>query len=175
MNLLAVSEAAQFWVPTGISLLSIVISALVAWVLYRVSESVRRFERQEDRSDAALKQAEAKLHDAARSLIDERFRAMSHEMNGHVQGFMTTLDELKERLQEGDGLLRTLGDVDHQLELKTVNRMEQIKDYVRDHCASKGDVKEQATSVNDRIDRLSDKVEVMGKQVAVLGEKVEAR
>ncbi len=169
MLVLALTDAATI----SLWAVNLLVSIAMAIVLYRVAAVTKKFERQEDRSDASLKTAETKLHDAATKLIDERFRAMSHEMNGHVHGFVNTLDELKERLSDSDGIFRNLGDADHQNELKTQQRMEQIKDYVRDHCASRGDVREHVQSVNGRIDTMGAKVDSLSREVAVLGTKLE--
>lgn len=115
---------------------------------------------------------EKRLHVTSEKLVDARFQQMTHDLNGHVHNFKLTLDALACRLTDGEAGLTKLVDVDHALEIKTLNRMEQIKDYVRDTCASKQDVREHEKNVAIKFDRLGEKVQALTIAVTSLGKKV---
>lgn len=134
-------------------------SAVISLLIYRMSKT--------DRTIEADKQ---QLHALTTKLVDERFRAMTHELSNHVQGFSAALDELKMRLRDGDVAFEELSDQDKQIELKISSRFEQLKDWIRDTTASREDMKEHTGTVNTRLDRLGEKVQVLGERVAVLSE-----
>lgn len=116
---------------------------------------------------------EQRLHTANDKLIDERFRGMMHDLKGHVAAFQLTLESLTKRLTDGEQSLAKLFDNDHAVEIKSMNRLEQVKDYIRDHTASKADVREHEKAVARQFDALNGKIESLKVSVAELGAKVE--
>src|SRR4051812_390388 len=106
---------------------SLVIQTLMGIGLFYVATIQRRSERKEDKRNADMQQLEARLHETAAKLVEERFRAMTHSLNNHVHGFTTALDELKARVNEANEDVDGLVKEDHQLEVKTLQRMEEIK------------------------------------------------
>lgn len=164
------------WVPVAalaVSITSMLLGAYLTITLHRMNVSLRKYERLEDTRERQVASLEAKVHETAVKLIDERFRAMTHDLNNHVGHFKLTLDSLANRLADGEQGLGKLVDVDHAMEIKTLNRMEQIKDYVRDTCASKADVREHEKNVASRLDRLGEKVQGLTIAVTAMGKNVE--
>lgn len=139
-------------------------SSIVTFTVYQMTKN--------DRNTAGL---EKRLHDANVKLIDERFRSVSHEIRNEVTSFVATLHEMKERLKDGDSDINALSDRDQKLELKLSGCIETLKDYIRDNCASKEDVRDHEQHVRQQFARVGDKVESLGKEVAVLASKIEER
>jgi hypothetical protein len=139
----------------------LVFSAIVSVTLWRLTAWQRRYEGLEDR-----------LHDATTRLIDERFRAMTHQVNSHVQGFVLTVEEMKARLQAGDGELRGLSDRDQKIELALAARIDHLKDYIRDTAASKKDLEKHETAVERKLAQVELRLGDLTSTVAVLTERV---
>lgn len=164
MHLLALSDTAS------ITLWAINITASVGITicLARVAAATRKFERLEDDRDKRVDLLQEKLHKTATSLIDERFRSMTHELNGHVNNFGLTLESLKERIQSGDAELRGLGDRDQRIELAIAGKIESLKDYIRENTASKRDLEKHEQSQDRRLENVAQQVGKLSQDVAVL-------
>jgi hypothetical protein len=155
----------------GIAALSIVVSTVNTIVLYRISQAQKRYERLEDTSDKKISNLGDALHATTTKLIDERFRGMTHEMMSHVQGFTSALDEMKERLKEGDGELSALGQVDQKIEIQLIERMSAMKQWFIENLASKTDLKEHEKAVAQKFDRMGERMGELGREVAVLTDR----
>lgn len=147
--------------PIFLAIFQLVFSAVVSITLWRLSAWQRRYEGLEDR-----------LHDATTRLIDERFRAMTHEVNRHVQGFVLTVEEMKQRIQFGDGEIRGLSDRDQKIELALAVRIDQLKDYIRDTAATKKDLEKHESAVERKLGQVEVRLGDLASTVAVLTERV---
>lgn len=127
-----------------------VFNVIVAVLLYRL----RRNDEVTDSLKKKVELSDEKQHELVAKLVDERFRAMSHEVNNHMQQFLSTIDEMKQRLQEGDGELRVLSERDHGLELKTLNALNDIKLHVVEKAATKEDLKRHEEQVEKKFNEL---------------------
>ena len=136
-------------------------SAVVSVTLWRLTASQRRYDGLEQR-----------LHETTARLVEERFRAMTHEVNSHVQGLVLTLDEMKGRLQHGDGELRSLSERDQKIELALAGRIDLLKDWIREHAAGKSDLDKHETTVERKLGGLEQKLSDLTSNVAVLTERV---
>lgn len=145
----------------SLAVFQLVFSAIVSITLWRLSAWQRRYEG-----------LEGKLHEATTRLVDERFRAMTHEVNSHVQGLLLALEEMKLRIQSGDAELRGLGERDQRIELQVAGRVEQIKDYIRDFAAGKQDLEKHQVSVDRKLSHVELKLSDLTSTVAVLNERV---
>jgi hypothetical protein len=154
MNVLAVLPDA--WL-VGFGIFQVTFSAAVSFAIWRLATAQRKYDMTEDR-----------LHELATKLVDERFRAMTHEVNGHVQSFMSTLDMLKQQIQDGEQDFRVLGDRDQKIELAVAAKIDVLKDYIRDNAASKTDVKDHERSINAKLDRVGERIGELSERVAVL-------
>ena len=144
-----------------LAVFQLVFSAVVSITLWRLSAWQRRYEGLEDR-----------LHDATTRLIDERFRAMTHEVNRHVQGFVLTVEEMKQRIHFGDGEIRGLSDRDQKIELALAVRIDLLKDYIRDTAATKKDLEKHETAVERKLGQVEVRLGDLTSTVAVLTERV---
>ena len=144
-----------------LALFQLVFSFVVSLTLWRLTAWQRRYEGLEDR-----------LHEATTRLIDERFRAMTHEVNSHVHKFLLTVEEMKQRLQSGDGELRLLTDRDQKLELLLAARLDHLKDYIRDTAASKKDLEKHESTVERKLGAVELRLGDLTSTVAVLTERV---
>lgn len=180
---LAVSDAAQLtmW---GVNLLVSIVLAVFVLAMNLGSKKRDRVEDQRNQALAAqivawtsevttlkgeLQGKDGELHALATKLVDERFRAMSHELNNHVDGFVKVLDEMKARLKDGESDLGGMVETAHKLEVQSLQRIAELKDYVREHAASKKDVADHQRQVTDQFNRLGQKIEQIGERVAVAG------
>ena len=144
-----------------VAVFQLAFSAVVSVTLWRLTAWQRRYEG-----------LEGKLHETTTRLVDERFRAMTHEVNSHVQGFLLVLEELKQRVQFGDGEHRTLGDRDQRIELTLSGRFDQLKDYIRDTAASKKDLEKHESAVERKLGQVELRLGDLTSSVAVLSERV---
>ena len=147
--------------PIFLAVFQLVFSAVVSITLWRLTAWQRRYEGLEDR-----------LHDATTRLIDERFRAMTHEVNSHVQGFLLTVEEMKQRIQLGDGEIRGLSDRDQKIELLLSARLDHLKDYIRDTAATKKDLEKHEVTVERKLGQVELRLGDLNSTVAVLTERV---
>jgi chromosome segregation ATPase len=145
----------------SLAIFQLVFSFVVSLTLWRLTAWQRRYEGLEDR-----------LHDATTRLIDERFRAMTHEVNSHVQKFLLTVEEMKQRIQSGDGELRGLSDRDQKLELLLSARLDHLKDYIRDTAATRKDLEKHESSVERKLAQVELRLGDLTSTVAVLTERV---
>lgn len=156
---LAAGEIVRNWL-TGIAIVMSTMTAVgVAWLMTKA----RRAET-----------VEGRLHDLATKLIDERFRSMTHELHGNVQSFVLTLEELKVRLRESDSGFRGLGERDQKIELTLAEKMDQLKDYIRDTAATKKDLEAHETTMERKVERIETQVTDLSKSVAVLNDRMKA-
>jgi paraquat-inducible protein B len=109
-----------------------------------------------------------KLHETAEKLIDERFRAMSHSLNNHVQQFVATLDDMKERLQDGDENFDSITERNQKIELAAVARISDLKEFMRETFCTKSDQCHHNELAERRGHVMAEKLEEIGKDVAVL-------
>ena len=149
------------YLPIFLAVFQLVFSFLVSLSLWRLTAWQRRYEGLEDR-----------LHEATTRLIDERFRAMTHEVNSHVNKFLLTVEEMKQRLQLGDGELRGLSDRDHKIELSLSAKLDHLKDYIRDTAASKKDLEKHESAVERKLVQVELRLGDLTSSVAVLTERV---
>src|SRR3954469_5466836 len=145
----------------SLAVFQLVFSAIVSISLWRLTAWQRRYEG-----------LEGKLHEATTRLVDERFRAMTHEVNSHVQGLLLALEEMKQRVQTGDTELRGLTERDQRIELQVAGRVDQIKDYIRDYAAGKQDLEKHEASVDRKLCHVQMKLSDLASSVAVLNDRV---
>jgi hypothetical protein len=118
-------------------------NAALGWVAWKM------------RSDRAqITSLEDRVHETTVKLIDERMRAISHEVKAHAQSLVSTIDDLKTRLQDGDQRFEKLGEKDHSIELKTMREiLEFQKEIARDGVTRK-DLKEHQDSMSRAVESL---------------------
>lgn len=146
----------------GFNIFQVSFAALVSLVLWRLGVGQKRVDTTDER-----------LHALTSKLVDERFRAMSHEVNGHVNGFMLTLEELKLRLKETEQTFDQLIRAGHVQEMKGVERLEQVKDYIRDQTASRQDLREHQKNADAKFDRIMQQMAEMQSAIAVVAERAQ--
>jgi chromosome segregation ATPase len=122
-------------------------NSIISVGLYRMSKADRNVEK-----------LELNLHTLTEKLIDERMRRISHDLDNHVQGMVSTIDEVKDRLTQRDGALQSLGEKDHKIELEVLSRLSEIKQFVVERAASKDDLKEHERSMQTKVDRIEGQI-----------------
>ena len=140
-----------------LAIFQLVFSAVASLTLWRLTAWQRRYDGLEER-----------LHEATTRLVDERFRAMTHEVNSHVQGFVLTVEEMKQRIHFGDGEMRGLSDRDQKIELALAVRFDQLKDYIRDTAATKKDLEKHEAAAERRLCVIESRLAEVATVVAAL-------
>lgn len=146
----------------SIAAVTLVMDVLMAVGLYWVGAKTKKID-----------DLETRVHSVTTKLIDERFRSMTHELNGHVHGFAMALDEMKGRLQDGDVQLRGLGSVDQKIEIQMVERIAEMKQWFMQNLASKADLKDHEKTVAAKFEAMSGGIGQLSREVAVLSDRAE--
>ncbi len=145
----------------SLAVFQLVFSAIVSISLWRLTAWQRRYEG-----------LEGKLHETTARLVDERFRAMTHEVNSHVQGLVLALEEMKQRVHLADHEFRALGERDQKIELHLASKIDVLKDYIRDHAAGKKDLDKYEAAVDRKLGLVELKLADLAGTVAVLNDRV---
>ena len=136
------SNAESLTLPLAV--FQFVFSAVVSLTLWRLSAWQRQYEGLEGR-----------LHDATTRLVDERFRSVTQEVDGHVRGMLVSLQEIKDRLHFNDSQLRALNDRDQKIELTLAGRIDMLKDYLREIGGnSRGEIERREASIERRLTQI---------------------
>lgn len=159
----------QFWISIAVGMFNTV---LIAYL----QNSINKFNRAEDKGEAAIKTISDKLHEASTKLIDERFRAITHQMNNSAQGFVNTISRIETALGDGVEHFQKLGDRASGFDVKLAEQTGQIKGYIHEQLsAHERGVVDKFNAVNDRIGEMKDDVNELKGDVKVLASKVEGK
>ena len=115
-------------------------SAVVSLALWRLTGWQRRAEG-----------VEARLHEAAGRLVDERFRAVTAEVDAHVRGLLVALEEVKQRARDDDRRFAEMADRDLKVELSLSAKLDLLKDYVREFAAGRAELDRHQAAVERRL------------------------
>jgi chromosome segregation ATPase len=171
MFVLGISDSATFamWAIT------LTVNGGMGIILYRVAAWQRRFDRQEDthRTDQTnlrqkIDEMAKEQHQTTEKLIDERFRKVTHQVDNHALAVSGALSELKDQIKESKSDLDGLGDRDQRIELTVAQKVDQVKDYIRENVPLKEDLEKHEQTVSRRFGQIEDRVIRMGEDVAVL-------
>lgn len=108
---------------------------------------------------------EATVQEQAKKLIDDRFAAISREMTNQVdstsrdlttriEGISKDLSAAVNRLDAGEREFRELGQRDNNVRLEIRVAFDQVKDIIRNQCASREDMQ----LLQSKVDRLQNSV-----------------
>lgn len=146
-------------------------NAMVALYIHRARGNSDRIGVMEAKLDNANKLQ----HELTGRLVDERMRAMTHTIASHVQGFVSTLEEMKLRLRDGDQTFSQLGERDHHLELQSITAIRDLKEYIIQHAASKDDLREHQKRTDSAMEKIGDRFTTQDREINRIGERVGAR
>ena len=135
---MSLSAAEPLTVPLAV--FQLVFSAIVSLALWRLTAWQRRYEG-----------LEARLQDATSRLVDERFRAVTVEVEAHVRGMLRALEELNQRLAVNDRRFSDMADRDQRIELTLAARLDVLKDYLREFAAGRADLERHESAVERRL------------------------
>ena len=161
--LLPLATLPDAWL-VGFGIFQLIFSAFVSIAIMKLSQSQRRYDGLED-----------KLHDTTTKLVDERFRAVSHKVAETSHSFGLAVAEMKDRIKDIDQVANELQERDQRNELAVVNRLDSLKDWLRNSAANKDDLKSHNDSMARRVERIENDLSGIAKSVAVLSDKVGPR
>jgi len=82
---------------------------------------------------------EEKLEETTSRLVDTKLVAAMAELRITIAGLAEQVKHIAGRLERGDDKFEQLGDGRQTLELRLLSKIGDLKDFVRENCASKGD------------------------------------
>jgi hypothetical protein len=141
----------------SLAVFQLVFSAVVSISLWRLTAWQRKYEG-----------LEGKLHDATTRLIEERFGGVARQVDRHVEAFVVSIDELKQRIHFGDADLRALGERDQRIELTLATRLDVLKDYIRETAATKKDLEKHEQGAERRLCVIEARLAEVANVVAAL-------
>jgi hypothetical protein len=136
MLLLALADS----VPVSVAIFQFAFSAIVSVSLWRLTAWQRKYEG-----------LEGKLHEATTRLIEERFGGIARQVDRHVESCVLAIAEIKQRGVFGDAALRARADRDQRIELTLATRLDLLKDYIREHAATKKDLDKHEVGAERRL------------------------
>jgi DNA repair exonuclease SbcCD ATPase subunit len=101
-----------------------------------------------------VEKGDEKAHDLTTKLVDERLRAATHELNNQMQGLVSAVADFRDKLRDGDAEIGTLQEKHHANELKIVQDIAKLQNYVVEHAASKEDMRENQRAWKGEIEGL---------------------
>ena len=120
----------------GLSLLNLVVSVVMAFVLAWVATRTRKIET-----------LEGELKATAANLVETQITVKTSELSGLIRVLTNEIQSINRRLERGDGHFDQLGQKGHELELKIIER-------ITERCATKEDVR----ALSQRFDALQQAV-----------------
>jgi hypothetical protein len=147
------STAEPLTIPLAV--FQLVFSAVVSLTLWRLTAWQRRYEGLESR-----------LHEATSRLVDERFRAVTVEVDAHVRGMLRALEELNQRLAVNDRRFADMADRDQRIELTLAARLDVLKDYLREFAAGRADLERHEAAVERRLAGIEHRLAAREEQTA---------
>lgn len=155
------------WVSLGVGSLLTIVDIAIGVVLFRISRIVELHDRERRESIEAQARLKHELHETTTKLIDERFRAITHDVANHANTVMLKIDEITQRLQSGEQEFDALAGSDHRIEMAIVAKLDTVKDWFREMFA------EHEKADAEVFRQIGDRVGQMATQVGVLASKVE--
>ena len=93
---------------------------------------------------------ETEIKESASKLVDQRLGAVTDKFQAATDRLADHIDQINHRLQRGEDHFKGLDDRDQKLELKIRAAFDEVKDVIRDGCASKGSME----SLSGKVDKL---------------------
>jgi hypothetical protein len=160
-------------VMVGMGVVNMVLSVLMGIVLAWFGVRQRRVEAMEHRITALVKESADERHVLTTKLVDERFRAMTHELGNSGQQLVLAVAELRQRVKEAEAELDGAGERNHKIELTVADKVDQIKDLIREatsKTATRADLEKHESQVSQRDQRLGERLGKVEQSIAVLAE-----
>lgn len=134
------------------------ISGIIALVVIYNSVQARKQAKQQQEQALQLSrvlQLEQQNKAMNEQLVQANLDKHTSPLREAIKLLTGELSALNRKVEEGRLQIDGLDDRDHKAELKTQAKIDELKDYIRDHAASKEDMR-----------RMTDKVTTMGERVA---------
>lgn len=120
----------------GFGIFQCLFSFCVTIVILKLGQGQRRFET-----------LEARLQEQATLAIDGKFASMAQSLDSRVSEFKNTLAGLTETLKEARQNVGELYDGDHKIELKLLEKVQDLHNEIRDQTAERE--RETVKSLNE--------------------------
>jgi len=121
-----------------ISIANIVVSMLIAIVLFRVQTKAAKIDRLEE-----------KLDQKAEQIINARFAAIEGRVHEPIKRFSDAVDRIEKRLDRGDEEFGAQAEKTHSLDKKILEAKSEVRDWARGLFATVEELRELKNSVRD--------------------------
>ncbi len=91
-------------------------------------------------SALGVSRLKAKIEEQAEKIIAEKFKGFQATCELEHKTISLTIGAMQKRLDRGDGAFDNMGERGHAIESKLMNKLDTLKDWIRDNCASKSEV-----------------------------------
>lgn len=153
--------------------------SVVSYQLHKLAKQDRTVEGLERRLQDSIEKAANDRHELTTKLVDERFRAMTHDVNGHVQTFTSTLDVLRLKLEKSeeelDGLGEKVSERNHGLEIQLLKAINEVKTHVVERSASKDDLKGHQHDMQRAVEGINGHLRQQDERLARIEQRCEEK
>ena len=95
------------------------------------------------------------IRTATSALVEQRIETWSVRLTGAIDGLSRQVGHIQERIERGDTAFDAAREREQQAELKYLARVDGLKDWIRDTCATRVD-----------LDKLCGRIHELGQQLA---------
>jgi hypothetical protein len=160
MNLLATTSDQQLVQVEAIGLLLTVMQfgfnvvvGIVAFQFKRAHNEIRALRD-------AVTTADGRTHTLTEKLIDERMRAFTHQVNDLTQAYGAGVKTMEMAVADANSAIKSLGERDHQEELKRLKAIHELQVEILREAATKGDLKEHEESMRRELNDIRRKANI---------------
>jgi hypothetical protein len=161
-NLIAVSD------PVEITL--VIVEALIGvatiWAMIWLSRLSHRQDEQDKLKDRLESQTEQS--------VEQKFKAVKDSLEVQIKSLATMLEKIEGRLGKGDDEFDAINDRDHELELKTLLAVQDVKNYVVQNAASKDDLRGHQETTDRKLEGIVSQLSKHSTALGIIGSQVNA-
>lgn len=111
---------------------------------------------------------ETRLAVKTEELVKDRIEAHSSNLKSAIESLATQLQNVVERLKDGEAGFEKLGGRDQAIELAVAGKFDALKDYLRETMATKKDLERHQDRAEERAQSMTQTLVSMGNDIAVL-------
>lgn len=120
----------------GFSIFNIIFNALLSIAIWKLTQTTRRYDT-----------LEADLKVKAEQQVKLQFEMHRGTLQASMDGMARDISQINQRLDDGDEHLDGLKSGDHKLEIKTQQIFSDLRLWVAEHSATKGDLQALSSKV----------------------------
>ena len=111
---------------------------------------------------------ETRLATKTEELVKDRIEAHSINLKSAIESLAKQLQDIVQRLRDGEDGFEKLGGRDQAIELAVAAKFDALKDFIRDTTATKKDLERHQDRAEERSHSMTQTLTEMGNDIAVL-------